>query len=128
MPERLAGFAARHRTALRRGLWLVGGAGTGAAAVAAGPRLAEALPPPAERRERIDKYAQQLRVSFTSMCCDNPCALAAAANYRALLSLKSLGCDRFGSDLICIAVCCPIPPLSDHVAMSTVRHCSSPDR
>ena len=68
MPERLAGFAARHRTALRRGLWLVGGAGAGAAAVAAGPRLAEALPAPQERRERIEKYAQQLRVGGCPSC------------------------------------------------------------
>jgi hypothetical protein len=68
MPERLAGFAARHRTALRRSLWLVGGAGAGAAAVAAGPRLVEALPAPQERRERIDKYAQQLRVSARAYC------------------------------------------------------------
>jgi hypothetical protein len=75
MPERLAGFAARHRTALRRGLWLVGAAGAGAAAVAAGPRLAEALPAPQERRERIDKYAQQLRVRGHAHwwdCCQAP--------------------------------------------------------
>lgn len=63
MPERLAGFAARHRTALRRGLWLAGGAGAGAAAVVAGPRLAEQLPPAGERRERLTKYAEQLQVS-----------------------------------------------------------------
>ena len=68
MPERLAGFAARHRMALRRGLWLVGGAGAGVAAVAAGPRLAEALPAPQERRERIDKYVQQLRVRHRAAC------------------------------------------------------------
>lgn len=64
MPTQLTSFAARHRTALRRSLWLAGCASVGAAAMIVGPQVLEALPLAEERSERLVKYADQLRVSL----------------------------------------------------------------